>query len=70
MGGIQGTRTLATFVQWKAQRPLFYYQNLEESERKDVNAMLSKIDADGALDIHIEFPLERRNFKAYIVGRS
>ena len=70
VGGIQGQRKLATFVQWKAQRPIFYYLNLGEAERTKVDTWLETFDAQGSLNIDIQYPFERRNFKAVIANRQ
>lgn len=69
VGGVDGERKLATFVQWKAQRPIFYYQQSSESVRTQIDGWLGSLQAAGALDIDIQFPLELRNFKAVITNR-
>ena len=70
VGGINGERKLATFVQWKAQRPIFYYQNLTKENRAQVDTLLERIEGHGALDIDIQYPFERRKFKAVISNRQ
>ncbi|MBT6176816.1 MAG: glutathione S-transferase family protein [Deltaproteobacteria bacterium] len=69
VGGIAGERKLATFVQWKAQRSIFFYQQSSESVRTQIDGWLESLQAAGALDIDIQFPLELRNFKAVITNR-
>jgi glutathione S-transferase len=69
VGGSTGERKLATFVQWKAQRPIFFYQNLEPSERPRIDSWLKSLGASAALNIEIKYPFERRDFKAVIANR-
>ena len=69
VGGIDGNK-LATFVQWKAQRPIFYYQKLTKENRAQVDTLLERIEGHGALDIDIQYPFERRKFKAVIANRQ
>ena len=69
VGGTTGERKLATFVQWKAQRPIFFYQNLEPSERSRIDSWLNSLGSADSLNINIKYPFERRNFKAVITNR-
>jgi len=69
IGGIQGERKLATFVQWKAQRPVFHYKQMNEDDRLSADTWIKRIGAQSTLDIDIQFPFERRHFKAVIANR-
>jgi len=63
IGGYSGQRRLITFIQWKAQRPVGAYTSLDEAGQASVDAWLEGLGATGALQLNIDHPLERRDFK-------
>lgn len=46
-----------------AQRPLDVYASSSETQRARIDSWLARIGAPGALDLAIEYPLERHQFK-------
>ncbi len=63
IGGARGSRRLITFSQWMAQRPLDVYASSSVAQRAHIDSWLARIGAPGALDLAIEYPLERHQFK-------
>ena len=71
IGGVQGSRKLITFVQWKAQRVILNYHQLSTSEREAVDEWLTSLHSSSSspFSVHIKHPLERRAFRPYLMNR-
>lgn len=63
IGGRGGQRKLATFAQWKAQRPLEAHRALTGSDRARVDGWLGRLGAIHGLRLQVKHPFERRRFK-------
>ena len=62
IGGHKGTRKLVTFSQWMVQRPLGLYSSFNEEDRRQVDAMLSRVGGLEAMQLRVGNPFVRRNF--------
>jgi len=63
IGGHTGTRRLITFSQWMAQRPLEAYSMLSEPQRASVDAWLEQVGGLQAMQLRVNNPFVRREFK-------
>ena len=63
IGGHTGTRKLATFTQWMAQRSVDTYEALEGAERDSADAWLDRVGGQGMKDLRIRNRQVRVDFK-------
>lgn len=61
LGEAEEERSLLTFPQWMAQRPLFYYQGLSGDDRRAVDELLQKVNGLDAMQMRVPRPVEREN---------
>ena len=62
LGAVIEERTLTTLPIWMLQRPLDFYQGLNEIDSANVDAFL-KVGGDEALQLQLNFRLKRANFR-------
>jgi len=60
-GAEEENRALLSFPQWKLQRPLDWYQGLDEAQRGPVNEMLDKVGGREAMQMTIPRRVKREN---------
>jgi glutathione S-transferase len=70
IGGCDGSRKLATFVQWKAQRPWTVYQNATSEDQAVLSQWVARFSPNNPLKDPIQNPFVRRNFKAVLANAS
>lgn len=61
LGAEEENRALLSFPQWKLQRPLDWYQGLDETQRGPVDEMLEKVGGREAMQMTIPHRLKREN---------
>ena len=61
-------RGIFPFDQWMAQRPLFYYQGLNQEQKAQADELLRAIGAEDLSSLQINIPLKRENFKLVRAG--
>jgi len=66
IGSCGGERKLATFTQWKAQRPWSTYQNASGQEQTTMAAWIEEISANNPFETPIRNPFVRRHFKTVL----
>jgi hypothetical protein len=63
-------RKLATFVQWKAQRPWRAYERCSVEERDTISTWIERLGFANPFDEPIKNPFVRKNFKAVLAPRD
>jgi hypothetical protein len=63
IGGIDGKRSMFSFVQWKVQRVLDALHHLNGAEADDAKAWLKTIGGDALIDMKIEHRLNREGHR-------
>lgn len=63
IGGIEGKRSMFSFVQWKVQQAWDALHNLQGKEADDAKQWLRSIDGNALIDLDIRHRLKRVNFK-------
>ena len=61
LSGVEETRALLSFPQWKLQRPLDVYQGLPEDQRGPVDALLDEVGGREAMNMTVPRRLRREN---------
>ncbi len=61
--GVTGTRVIMTYTQWMLQRALNFYRELDGSDKKAADDLLTAIDGTAMTDIHISKPVSFENFR-------
>ena len=63
IGGCTGTRKLATFTHWMAQRPYDLYHGLDEADRAAADRWLERVGGREAMARTVRHRFVRRDFK-------
>lgn len=63
IGGIDGKRSMFSFVQWKVQRAWDALNNLQGSEAEDAKQWLRSLSGDALIDLKIQHRIKRENFR-------
>ncbi|MYL27796.1 MULTISPECIES: glutathione S-transferase family protein [Halomonadaceae] len=61
LSGVDETRALMSFPQWKLQRPLDFYQGLAEDQRGPVDELLDEVGGREAMNMTIPRRVRREN---------
>lgn len=61
IGDAEDNRGILSFPQWKLQRPLDWYQGLDEVQREAVDAMLSAVGGRDAMQMELPRRVKRVN---------
>lgn len=61
INGVKSRRLVFPYSQWMLQRPLDYYQGLDESTRQGVDTWLDSLGGRQAMQLQIPHRVERRN---------
>ena len=61
LGNAKGKRAILTFAQWKLQRVLKVYQDLEEQEKAKVDVLLKELEGFDAMQFKVNKPVSRQN---------